>query len=587
MFGRIVNATEWLRRLMEHRSDLAVLVLLPAWIGVLYSRVLDMWWTADDPMVLWHVHRFGPSDYFFGTETWRSFNAASLTPWMHLSFDVDLSIFGLSPCGYYLHQLIAVAVAAWSLYFCLRLYLAVGPAAAGALGLVASPAIAEICGFLATRHYPEGLVFACVSFALFVLSIRWRNWRLVVVASVCYAFALTAKEIYAPLPLLLLFLPEGEFRARLKRIAGYVPVVVGYMAWRGLMLGSVVGGFRDRFLPTMGELSAWASGVVESAGVSPFVLVFILSVLVSVAGVMLYRCREGWRGFWVVFAVCAAIPVIPVLHVYSPRHSLGPMILVAAVFAALVEQAYRWRSGAVLRWVVALACGMVLVVAGAASHAQLPSPELTQRIQAEGEPVLSGDDPGVVVVSPVMPYWHFFGLFQLRDEVLNLGVGPGVVADSCFFDLAVGPARMKTVRSMVFDPDSGELAAMANDRECRTDTTASLAVDIEFNSGTTSWNFGPYTTGRYTVLWAVSDNSFDRHQRSAKRQLARQHRLRDGSRYGGGLPVPRWVGDDFVPGLRARREPEGWELAGHGELRALQLRLTRVGNPRFRSHRRR
>ncbi len=43
--------------------------------------------------------------------------------------------------------------------------------------------------------------------------------------------------------------------------------------------------------------------------------------------------------------------------------------------------------------------------------------------------------------------------------------------------------------------------------ECLIDDEASLSVDIQFESGTTSWQFGPHAAGTYTVLWAVSDTS--------------------------------------------------------------------------------
>jgi len=503
----MVRATTILHRARERRTDLAVLALLSVWVGALYHRVLGMWWTADDPMVLWYVHRFGPSDYFFDPETWRSFNAASLTPWMHLSFDADLAIFGLSPGGYYLHQLIALVAAAWALYFCLRFYVSVVPAAAGALGLAASPAMAEISGFLATRHYPEGLVFACVSFALFVASIRRRNWRLAAFAAIFYCLALTAKEIYAPLPLMLVLLPEGELYNRLKRILLFVPAVAGYVWWRGLMLDSMAGGYRDRLSPTCDELSAWANGVVGGTLSPQFALAVILVLSVSGSVVLLVRSRPDWRAFWVVFGASAIIPVIPVLHVYSPRHSLGPAILVAVVFAMLVQRAVQSSPGIVPRWIEIFAGALALVIAGAYATTQVPLHEQTQRIRAEGEEVLRGDDPRVTVATPAMPYWHFFGLLQLRHEVLNLGTGPGVVNDLCLLDPVDDDASMDLGHRVVFDPASGNLVKKAQNRECRIDEKASLSVDIEFDSGTTVWRLGPYSTGRYTVLWAISENS--------------------------------------------------------------------------------
>lgn len=484
----------------------AAAVLVSAAVVVLYHRVLGMWWSADDPMVLWHANDFGPTDYFFDPAVWRSFNPAGLNPWMVLGFDVDLRLFGLHPAGFYLHQLLALAIACLAFWCCLRLFVSPQASLVGAMAVAVAPSTVELASNLATRHYIDGMTLSCLSCVYFVLSLRRSSRGFAVVAVACFVLALTTKEIFAPLPVVLVLLPEGAIRDRLKRLVPFAVVLIAYCGWRFWMLGSAVGGYRSRLAPSVDEIVE----SVRAAAVGWSALEIALlsgSVVVVFAGVFLLRRSPWpWRWFWIGFTICAVAPVIPVVHVYSPRHSFAIAVLGSAAVATVVDRIARTGFGKPLRWLISAAV-LAPVCAGAlAVDARLPSVDEARRVRVEGREVLRGTEADRVVVSPLMPYWHFFGLFQLRDQVLGLGAGPGVVSGICGLPPTDGFSPGESRRS-VFDPESGGLVPMPVIPECVIDDEASLSVDIRFESGTTSWHLGPYTDGTYMVLWAISENS--------------------------------------------------------------------------------
>jgi hypothetical protein len=97
------------------------------------------------------------------------------------------------------------------------------------------------------RHYLEGSAFMLASLFLFVTALRRESLRMACAAAVPYLLAMTAKEIYVPLAVVALFLPEKDFRTRLKFSAPLLSMLPLYFAWRYWMLGRPLGGYQDAF----------------------------------------------------------------------------------------------------------------------------------------------------------------------------------------------------------------------------------------------------------------------------------------------------------------------------------------------------
>lgn len=490
--------------------QLALLAVIPVVVGLLYHRALGMWWTADDPMILWGASRFNPVDYFFNPEVWRSLNSVSLTPWLHLGFDLDLGLVGLHPFAFHLHQLIALLVSCLAFWWCLRLFLNPLASIFGALVLLLAPATAELAGNLATRHYVEGLALACLAFVGFVLSIRRSDARLVFAAAGLYLLALTAKDIYAPLPLVLAALPVGGAGERFKRLAPFAAVVVFYIAWRSWMLGVLAGGYRTGLIPSGSEIANAADSMVGELKVtSALALLGVLTALAAGA-VLLVRRRSRWSWFWALFAVSTIGPVVPVIHVYSPRHSFGVAVLIAAGLAGVADQFGQGRVRSVGKLFIGAAVLTILVSAAMDASRRLPPDIEIQRVRTEGSEVLTGTDPHRLVVSPLMPYWHFFGLLRLREDLLELPLGPGVVSHTCCVPLLDIDDPTWDPAPVRFDTGNADLVAIGEEvGSCRFDRDRPLSVDIRYDSEAylTTWQLGPSLDGRYTVLWAISANS--------------------------------------------------------------------------------
>ncbi|NBY22077.1 MAG: hypothetical protein EBQ73_04315 [Gammaproteobacteria bacterium] len=189
-------------------------LILALLIGLLYRSVLDQWWMFDDTQILKHAVAFAPVDYFFSPTAWRSYVIFSLTPWLTLVYDLDLSLFGFSPKGFYAHNLLTLLACAILLYELLRpltdrLFAGLG-ASLFLLGTPTAVAVEQ----LMVRHYLEGLLLFFLGFSCYLRSIRRQSWLWSLLSGLFFALAFSAKEIYVPMALAPLFLPLFHWRQR-------------------------------------------------------------------------------------------------------------------------------------------------------------------------------------------------------------------------------------------------------------------------------------------------------------------------------------------------------------------------------------
>src|ERR1700737_3555336 len=105
------------------------------------------------------------------------------------------------------------------------------------------------------RHCLEGLIWPALALICFVEAIRRTRPRLSILSSVFYFAAMSEKEIYVPLFVFLLFLPEGSWRGRLRLLRGHVVSLLVFLGRRWVMLGTLLGGsgwaIRPRDLPRL------------------------------------------------------------------------------------------------------------------------------------------------------------------------------------------------------------------------------------------------------------------------------------------------------------------------------------------------
>src|SRR2546430_661680 len=95
-------------------------MFLVAVVFTLYGSALDNFWFRDDTVILKQAVLYSPYEYFLDPGTWRTLSVASLTPCLTLAYDLDYSVFGFNPAGFYAHNLLAIALCAFFLFLLAR-----------------------------------------------------------------------------------------------------------------------------------------------------------------------------------------------------------------------------------------------------------------------------------------------------------------------------------------------------------------------------------------------------------------------------------------------------------------------------------
>ncbi|MCG7940439.1 MAG: hypothetical protein N0C88_16560 [Candidatus Thiodiazotropha lotti] len=221
----------------------ALLFGLVALTFLLNQSALSGNWRFDDGWLLDYASRFSPFDYFFNPAITRGYSLNNLTPTNPLIFDLNLWLFGFDPKGFYIQHLTTLAACAIASYFLLRCW--VSPLFAflgGVLFLIGAPT-QFVAQQLMVGHYVSGLLFSILAIYAFQLNLNRRHWLLTPLTTLFYVIATTCKEVYFPLPFVLLLLPGQSLSVRLKLALPMLIWSAAYMFWRLAVLGSFVGGY--------------------------------------------------------------------------------------------------------------------------------------------------------------------------------------------------------------------------------------------------------------------------------------------------------------------------------------------------------
>jgi hypothetical protein len=144
-----------------------------------------------------------------------------------------------------------------------------------------------------------------------------------------YFAALLAKEIAAPLPLLLLFLPGAR---KWRGIVPHAVELVAYLIWRRAVIGAVVGAY------------SWATGVSEwprillslpwnLARAFAGVQLYVGLAMVALMLVVIAMKRRAWLPFAIAMLV-AILPILPVAKSIHRRYAVMPWLALSVAFAA-------------------------------------------------------------------------------------------------------------------------------------------------------------------------------------------------------------------------------------------------------------
>ncbi len=483
---------------------------LLAWAGLLgatlllHGSALAGGWRFDDPShLLFALEHPAWPRYFADPAVYRLFSVCNLTPWNPLLYRINLDLFGLNPAGFYAHHLLSLWLAGVATYYLLRLWVRPAWALAGSLVFLLGLPTAGVAQQLMTGHYVDGLVFTVCALHGFVRAARSGRTGFAWAGGVCYALAVTAKEIYVPLPLLLLVLPEGDWRARLKMGLPFFTVLLAYIPWRWFMLGMLGGGYRGVLPPADTPGMAWnliRVPLLAFGGGDPW---SVAALLLCAPLIWLAACRQP-RNTLVFLAALALLlaPLAPLakwggIRLQDSRYLFLCWWATAAGLALGLERLARLpRRGA---WLAA-AAGILIGLALLGRLGRDASRPLLAEHETVGRAILDAPRGRVLVIPPGFPV-SYRAFLRLRNHLAGAANSPLLLNDPDELFLAGGRALPQGLGATscwwVYDPARGRMTEQR--RAAPPADAAPLTVEIAAQAGRVRWRFGPHPVGTYLV----------------------------------------------------------------------------------------
>ncbi|MGE0330657.1 MAG: ArnT family glycosyltransferase [Ramlibacter sp.] len=488
-----------------------LLVMLPASL-VLYGSTVNGWWCCDDSQLLKSAIKYSPWQYFAVPDVWREIVNSTLSPLDVLAYDIDLALFGTRAWAFYAHNLLSIALTAWTVYLVTRQWTdRAGPAvAAGLLFLTGSP-VAISSEQLMGRHYIEGMAAYLLALWLFVRAAREQRPGLAAWAGLAYAVSATAKEIFLPLGLVPFLLPVGPLRVRAWLGWPFLLVMALYIPWRTYMLGHALGGYQPagswlslQTLQIVGQqlrgvpgwmltpwgvatgaaalgLGAWLIpsrrrlAVLLAAGLVLGLLLLPLLALARHPGLNVHRY---FLTLWTAFAI-----VVPLgLARLGTHEKWGWRAVAPGIFLVLAADAWGVTSRTVDSWRV-----------------------LAREQATQGKALVApGADHTVIYLTPVAAGWSASGLIDLRAAMGVTGTPPLMVADE--IELAGLPLAGKRVLKysreldQMVDVTPQVPALLAQWRTRLAAAPLSVAFEYDHTHHTITWQVGAAGASRLTYL---------------------------------------------------------------------------------------
>lgn len=486
--------------LQAFRREALPLALVLLGVVAVHHSVLGGWWRWDDSQILLFASRHSPWDYFFRPGHWQQLSPSNFTPLVALSFDADLWFFGLRPAGFYAHHLVVLGLLAAASYGLFRRFAAPLPAGAGSLLFTMGAPVAVTAQQLMTRHYLEGLLCTIGAAVFFLRAVERNRAVWVIPGTCCYLLAVAAKEVFVPLPLVLLALPAGEWRRRARYSVPFWVVLLGYIPWRFSMLGFSAGGY-DHLGASWGDWVRLPWNMWGALAGSSVAGVLLLGLLVLLAARL--AAEHPWPRLAFALAVTAAVaaPLLPVAGLVAEpgRLTLVPWWVLSLLAAVLLGRWWRGttrsRVFATLAWVA-----MTGVVAGHTMATLEEVRPLARQFDAEGRFVWENWQRPVHLYTPRLGSgsWYHAGLLSLREA--DGEVWMRVWVDPVEFREHGGPIWTYDSGCCCVREAGGEVRARQGAWEAALEERP-LEVFLAWQGNQLEWRFGPYADGAYTLVF--------------------------------------------------------------------------------------
>jgi hypothetical protein len=479
----------------------SVLFLFGAVI-VLYRKVTRLWWTYDDP---WNLHvslvrRW--TDAFTEADIWPQ---RFFTPLLIATYETLLRFAGMDPDHWYRIQLVLLGACAVAVFFALRLYVPTTPALGGALVFAAGPPLCALVTQLMIVHYLESILLGALATIVYVLAFRRRSMGLEILSALLYFGAMLAKVIVAPLPLLLLFLPENTIRVRARHLLFHSIALGAYLVWRYRVIGTLFGGYGWAVsagdVPVLAAQLPWKLALTFAGAGVGVGLVMLALLLVGAAGAVRTKQTLTFAAITLLFALA---PIVPVSKEMQPWYAVLPWLWLCVVFALGAARLTPNARAALL-----LAAAATAVVANRQEWTHEYARALRMSEEARAYMRL---DSASLLRRPAIPPSSMPELRWLKEDYLQQARGAGWFYDDLYLcsSALTGkriyeylPARREVGEVTARIPDLAR-AYCASIRD-----TAPLRVEFHHRGETLRWRFAPYRDGRWSVVVAGGLMAYD------------------------------------------------------------------------------
>jgi len=245
-------------------------------------------------------------------------------PLNRASYLVDYQLFGMSPGGFHLVNLLVHAAGALALYALgLALFARRGPALAAALLLAVHPIHSESVAFVSARNNLFALAFSLVALLLFVHAARRRSMPLAWGSGLAFFLALASKEqglmVLAVIVALLVLRSTRSLLGGAPRWTVLVPHGVALALYAGLRTAALGG-------PGGGGAATIWTGLGGRLAQNLYVLPTYLGLSLFPSGLTVFHelPARGWSLWWVPLAWVAILGALALLlRRPSPVATLG------------------------------------------------------------------------------------------------------------------------------------------------------------------------------------------------------------------------------------------------------------------------
>ena len=265
----------------------------------------------------------------------RGQSFANVTPWNVLFYEINIFLFGDKIPLHYAHLILLTSIAACCIYLLSRKFLDKKYALATAIIFLLGKPTIHIAQGLMHGHYITGLILSTLSLYTYIKFFEERKRGWIAASALLYLLSTACKEVYVPLPLILLALPISRLADRVKAAIFHFLSLIIYAGWRKHALGGFIGGYK----PLNESLDAQM--FYEQFSRIPHLLVtdpVELSVLALTMAFGVWKAAgQNIKNlnFILALALCVTLPLIPLLKhpgiTQADRYLFVPWVALSAL----------------------------------------------------------------------------------------------------------------------------------------------------------------------------------------------------------------------------------------------------------------